>query len=121
MAAITRMSLENDITRALVKVDIDPSFNYGAATMAPPVTFIVKDDYAYAYGPDGFIWMADVVADEDGQPRYIDWAGAGPLHMHLEYMYGELYKLRMNDDDLFIVLSTHAFLARELMAAFLVA
>lgn len=121
MAAITRTSLENDITRALIKVDINPSFDYGSAVMAPPVTFIIKEDHAYAYGPDGYIWMAEVVADDDGQPRYINWADAGPLHIHLEYMYGELYKLRMNDDELFIVLSAHAFLARELMAAFLVA
>lgn len=121
MSAITRMSLENDITRALVKVDINPNFDYNSAVMSPPVTFVTKEDYAYAYGPDGFIWMAEVVADDDGQLCYINWADAGPLHFHLEYMYGELYKLRMNDDDLFIILSTHAFLARELMAAFLVA
>lgn len=119
--AITRASLENDFMMATQKIDIDPSLPYSMVKMEAPKTFIIKNDYAYAYGPDGFIWMADVLRDASGEVTGINWFDAGNLHFHLEYMYGELYKLRMNDEQIFIMMSAHALLARELMAAFLAA
>lgn len=118
--AITRQRLENDIIRGLKHVDIDPSFNYSQPVAAPEV-YLVKGDFVYFYGPDHFIWIADVETNDDGVPLFVDWANAGPLYRHLEYMHGEMFKLRLNDDQLFIQMAAIVPTVRELQAQVLIA
>lgn len=108
--AITRSSLVQEILHGTQKIDITPGYCYESTTMEAPKVFLVRGDYAYGYGPDGMIWMADVI---DG--ACVHWSDAGPLYRHLEYMYGELFKLRlMDDDDLYVIMASHLHLVREL-------
>ena len=108
--AITRQSLVEEILHGTQRIDIKPGFCYESTTMEAPKVFLVKGDFAYAYGPDGNIWMADVI-----EGSAVHWGDAGPLYRHLEYMYGELFKLRlMDDDNLYVIMASHLYLVRAL-------
>jgi hypothetical protein len=105
-----RATVVAEILQGLEKVDIDPGMSYGLTTMKRPKDYVTRGEYAYAYGPDGFIWIADI---ENG--NYIDWSDAGPLYQHLEYFYGEMFKLRLMDDDqLLTICAVHLAIIREL-------
>lgn len=99
------------VLEQLACIDIDPSYKYYVETINP-TKFVLKGGYAYAFGPDHMLWMTDY----DGETR-VSWEGAGPVHHHLEYFWGELYKIRaLHDDDYFLMLEQLLVVVHELQS-----
>lgn len=114
-----REQATHELLAQLATIDTDPDFAYYLQGMPEPTMAVVVGEYAYAFGPDDNLWMADVLPcglTTDGRV-HADWNDAGPVYTHLEYMYGELFKLRaIDDDDIYVMLGAHVHIVRALAA-----
>jgi hypothetical protein len=90
-------------------VDIDPDFRYDQG-MDRPDKFVIVGEYAYAFGPDHMLWMADCEGI-----HFVDWINAGPVYYSLEFHYGELFKLRAQyDSQILAALEQLTMIVKEL-------
>jgi hypothetical protein len=85
-------------------LDVDPSRVYYVGDGMPrPDCYLVQGEQAFAFGPDGYLWVAQM-----SRLRGIAWHEATNLHFHYLDLHGELYKFRASGDDEFLHLVCHA-------------